>query len=181
MDFSSKSKKQLKALAEHLEVEVEAKKKNKPTMDELVASLEAYEQENGEELVELAFQELGFDADEPEEEDEEVEEDEGEALPETKKGKGQVYTYVGKGETSPQRINFIGRQEFVRGRPVEVTDPIVLKKIEGVPTFVKGKADPELLQEIEDEGIAVADKNRKTDAQMDANFKRQHGGSGKGE
>lgn len=172
MDFASKSKKQLKALAEALEVEVMAKKKNKPTLDELVVALEAFEQDNPG-FAEETFKDLGFT-----DEVEDDEEDEGDDLPETK-AKGHVYTYVGKGETSPQRINFMGRQEFVRGRPVEVTDPLVLRKIQGVPTFVKGKVDPELLQDIEDEGIAVAEKNRKMDAQMDANFKKQHGGAAK--
>lgn len=174
MDFSSKSKKVLKALAAHLEVEVEAKKKNKPTMDELVAALEGYKADNGSEVIELAFEELGFE--EVDETDEEETEEEDEPK---KKGKGEVYTYVGKGESSPQRINFLGRQEFVRGRPVEVTDPIVLQKIQGVHTFVKGKADAELLQEIEDEGMALAEKNRSVDKQMDENFKKQHGGTGK--
>lgn len=183
MDLSNASKKQLKAVAEHLEIEVEAKKKNKPTNDELVAALEAYEEENPG-LIDAAAEKLGFEEDEVEETDEDETEDEVEVAEEAapaKKGKGQVYTYVGKGETSPQRIKFMGKQDFVRGRPVEVTDPALIAKIEGNPTFIKGKADPELLQEIEDEGIAVAENNRAVDARMDANFKKQHGGAGKGE
>lgn len=159
MDFSSKSKNQLKLLAETLNVEVPSKKRNKPTSDELVSALEIFEDENPG-RAEEAFKVLGI-----------IEDDEGDDLPEN------IYTYVGKGEASPQRINFIGRQEFIRGRPTVVKDPLVLNKIKGVPTFVEGEADPELLQDIEDEGSAVADKNREVDKKMNETFKKQHGGT----
>ena len=178
MDFSSKSKKQLKALALVLEIEVEAKKKNKPTMDELVVALEGYEADNGDEAIQAAYEKLGI-TDEPEEDTESEDEDTDDEVEEVKGGK--VFTYVGKGESSPQKINFMGLQEFVRGRPVTVTNPKLIAKLKGVPTFVQGKADAELLQAIEDEGMAVAEKNRRMDAQMDANFKKQHGGTAKGE
>ena len=166
MDFSTKNKKTLKKLAEFLEIDVEAKKKNKPTTDELVVALETFEKEYPEEF-EQAVIELDLD-NEPDDD----EEDEAEDSP----IEPNIYTYVGKGESSPQRIKFMGLQEFVRGRPTKVTNPIVLAKIQGNPTFVAGNASQELLQDIEDEGMALAEKNRKVDAQMDANFKRKHGG-----
>lgn len=173
MDFTSKTNKELTNLAEELEIEVESKKK-KPTKDELVTALELFEQEEGnQELVDLAAEELGLT---DEEETSEEEEEETPAPKKKAKVSGTVYTYVGKGESSPQRINFIGRQEFVRGRAVEVTDELVLAKIENNPTFIKGEADAELIQAIDDEGHAVAEANRKIDNQMDENFKKQHGG-----
>lgn len=155
------TKKQLKDIADHLGVEVEAKKKNKPTSQELMDAVKDHED------LEKAMEELEIV----------LEEDEEELDTEIETSKANIYTYVGKGESSPKRINFMGRQEFIIGRPAEVTDPNVLAKIKGNPTFIQGEADPELLQDIEDEGTAIADKNRSIDAQMDDNFKRQHGGS----
>jgi len=49
-----------------------------------------------------------------------------------------IYTYVGSGCTPPERTNFMGLQEFVRGEPIEVVDPFVRKKIENHPCFIKG-------------------------------------------
>ena len=48
-----------------------------------------------------------------------------------------IFTYVGVGADSPFRIKFMGRQEFVRGKPQEVTDPELLAKIVGNPSFVR--------------------------------------------
>lgn len=190
MDFTSKTNKELINLAEELEVEVTSKKK-KPTKDELVAALETFTQEEGnDELVALAAEELGIieEDDEDESEDQDVVEDEkaktvkkapAKTAPADEELEGETYTYVGKGESSPQRIKFMGRVEFVRGRAVEVTDPVVLTKIADNPSFVQGEADKELLEAIDDEGFEIAEANRKIDKQMDANFKRQHGGAGK--
>lgn len=179
MDYSSKNKTTLRALVEYLEIDVEAKKKNKPTIDELVVALEAYEDQ---EAVAEAYKSLGFEEDEPVEDSEDEEDSDEDTEEEVEvKGKGTVFTYVGKGETSPQRINFMGKQEFIRGRPVTVTDPKLIAKLKGNPTFIIGKANPELLQEIEDEGMAVAEANRKADKAMDAQFKKKHGGTGKDE
>lgn len=175
MDYSSKSKKVLKALADFLEIDVEAKKKNKPTTDELVTALEAYEDQDA---VAEAYKELGF-TDEDETGDDEDQDDAEDGEEDT--GKGTVFTYVGKGESSPRRINFMSKQEFVIGRSVKVTDKELIRKLKGNPTFVVGKADPDLIQQIEDEGAELADENRKIDKKMNAQFKKQHGGSGKGE
>lgn len=169
MDFSTKNKKTLKKLVEFLGLEVEAKKRNKPTTDELVVALETFEKEYPDE-----FEQAVVELDLENEPDEDEEMDDEEATSEVQEL--NVYTYVGKGESSPQRIKFMGKQEFVRGRPTKVVDPVLLAKIKGNPTFIAGAAPQELLQDIEDEGLALAEKNRKVDAQMDANFKRKHGG-----
>lgn len=161
MDYSSKSKHTLKLLADHLGIEVESKKRNKPTVDELVIALESFEDQ---ELVATAFEELGLSDEVVEEVEENTE--------------GQVVTYIGKGESSPPRINFMGQQEFIKGRPTKVSNGLLLSKIQYNPTFVMGEADPELLQQVEDEGLAVAEANRKADRLMDQQFKRVHGGKG---
>lgn len=162
MNFSAKNKTTLQKIADEVGIEVEAKKKGKPTLDELIAGLEEFEKEDPE-AVKAAVEKLGIN-DEPDEVEKET------------KGKkdGEVFTYVGKGEESPNRINFMGKQEFVRGRPTEVTDPDVLRKIRGNPTFVEGEADAELLQQIEDEGAEHSNSNRKADKIMDAVFKKNH-------
>lgn len=164
MDYSSKSKNTLKLLADHLGIDVDSKKRNKPTVDELVVALESFEDQ---ELVATAFEELGLSDDNAEVED--TTDDNAE---------GQVVTYVGKGESSPPRINFMGQQEFIKGRPTKVSNGLLFSKIQYNPTFVMGEAEPELLQQIEDEGLAVAEANRKADRLMDQQFKRVHGGKG---
>lgn len=87
---------------------------------------------------------------------------------------GPVYTYIGKGEGSPQIINLMGKQQFVRGRPQEVTDPEILTKIDGIATFVKGEADPETLHQIDEEAKAAADAQRKADAALNAEVTKRH-------
>lgn len=160
MDFSKENKDTLTSIAEHLEIEVEAKKEGKPTRDELIAALEEFEKEFPDEFV-SEMETFGL----PEKELEEV-----------KKPSKNVFTYVGGGETSPHRINFMGLQEFVKGRAVEVTNPKILAKLVGNPTFVQGEVDQETIQSIEDEGAAVAQKNRAIDDKMDTAFKSKHSG-----
>jgi len=62
-----------------------------------------------------------------------------------------VYTYVGAGASSPQLINFMGKQKFMRGEATEVNDLEIRRKIETCPTFVKGSVDKDFLFKI-DEG-----------------------------
>lgn len=94
----------------------------------------------------------------------------------TAKEKGKVFTYVGGGEDSPRVINFMGRQKFVRGQATEVTDPKLLAKIVGCPTFVEGEVDPEDLHNYDEEEKLAADKKRKEDKKIDAAFKKHHHG-----
>ncbi len=56
---------------------------------------------------------------------------------------GEIYTYVGSGDTPPHMTNFMSMQKFVRGQAVRVTNPIVLGKISHHRDFVKGEVDPE--------------------------------------
>jgi hypothetical protein len=87
---------------------------------------------------------------------------------------GAVYTYVGKGEGSPSIINLMGKQQFVRGKAQEVTDPEILAKIDGMSTFVKGEADQETLFKIDEEAKAAADAQRKADATLNAEVTKRH-------
>ena len=77
--------------------------------------------------------------------DAEVEECEEESnvvkMPE--KPKGETWTYTGYGHTPPQVINFMGLQTFMRGQATEVTHPLVLKKLGGNKSFVKGVVNAE--------------------------------------
>lgn len=85
-----------------------------------------------------------------------------------------VFTYIGGGEDSPQVINFMGRQKFVRGRSVTVTDPIVLSKIKNNPTFVAGSVDSDELFEMDEAAQQRALKIREEDKKIDANFKKKY-------
>lgn len=76
---------------------------------------------------------------------------------------GTMFTYVGGGEDSPRVINFMGVQEFVRGKAVKVTNPEVLKKIRNNPTFYEGVVEEEELHEHDVEAKKEADKQRKQD------------------
>lgn len=167
MNLNDRTKKELLEIVDELEIEVEAKKKDKPTNDELIKAIEAYSLESDENLKELeeVYVELFEDVDE----DTEVEED-------TEVANINIFTYVGKGESSPQKIKFMGRQDFVRGRATEVTDPVLLAKVVNNPCFIQGEVDPETLQGIEDDGIEKAARNRKIDREMDEAFQKQHGG-----
>ena len=103
---------------------------------------------------------------EPEVKDEEV--------VKTKGKPAYVYTYVGGGESSPHIINFMGRQKFVRGKATEVTDPEVLAKINGCPTFVEGEVDQEELFEYDEKAKQEADEQRKRDEAANAAYAKKH-------
>lgn len=58
---------------------------------------------------------------------------------------GEVYTYVGFGDTPPHMIKFMGLQNFIRGQATTVTRIDVLEKIKNHKCFVKGEVDPDVL------------------------------------
>jgi len=90
-----------------------------------------------------------------------------------RKSKGAAtFTYVGAGADSPRLINFMGRQEFVRGEETEVTDPEVLAKLYGNPTFVQGAADQRTLHRIDEEGARAEKAQRQEDRRTQSAFDR---------
>ena len=162
MNFAEQNKDTLTELANLLELEVEAAGK-KPTKDELIVALEAAEKEDPE-----AFK-AAVELLDTEEEDEEDDTDEdGDPT------KGQVFTYVGAGEQSPRKIDFMGQKEFIRGRPVVVTEKHLIKKIKGNPSFRPGKVSEEEIQVMEDEAAEHADAVRKADKIINRAFKKKH-------
>jgi len=79
--------------------------------------------------------------------------------------KARQFTYIGGGEGSPHVINFMGKQKFVRGQLTEVTDPVVLAKLDGgVATIIEGSANAETLHKIDSEAKDAADAARASDA-----------------
>lgn len=112
-----------------------------------------------------------FEDDEPESDDSvEPEQDESNSVVYG----DDTYTYVGAGADSPRVINFMGRVKFVRGQPTEVTDPIVLAKIENNQCFVKGTVSDEELYEMDKAGKEHADNILKRDRQMDNVYRKKH-------
>ena len=89
---------------------------------------------------------------------------------------GDVYTYVGAGADSPRVINLMGRQKFVRGQAVKVTDPVLLAKLPGIGTFVKGKADEETLHRIDEEGKAGEEDQKAKDKETNAAYHKKFKG-----
>lgn len=95
---------------------------------------------------------------------------------ETEEGEGKVYTYIGGGADSPRIINFMGRQKFVRGQATKVTEPALLEKLKGHPTFVEGEADEETLFKIDEEGKAEEDAQRAQDKITNATYTKKFRG-----
>lgn len=89
-----------------------------------------------------------------------------------------VFTYVGQGEDPPRKINFMGRQEFVRGRATEVVDELVLDRISKNPCFVEGEVDMEDLHKQDEAAALKADARRKEDAHVNMAFRKKHGMTG---
>lgn len=170
MDFTKQNKDTLQAIADEVGIVVEAKKEGKPTKDELVAGLEEFEKEDPE-AIKAAAKKLEIeDKDETEKEDTEVEKTKGSKA----KADDSIWTYIGGGEASPRKINFMGKQEFIRGKATVVTDPEVLAKIKGNPTFVKGEADEETLHKIDEEAEREANEQRAADLKINAEFAKKH-------
>lgn len=90
------------------------------------------------------------------------------------KSKGRVYTYVGGGEASPNVINFMGRQQFTRGKAAEVTDPQVLAKVAGNPTFVEGEVELEELHDYDAKAAEEANEQRAKDKQTNRHYQKNH-------
>lgn len=93
-----------------------------------------------------------------------------------KTGKGKSYTYIGGGDGSPYVITLMGKQKFVRGELTEVTDPEILAKIDGIPTFVEGKADAATLHQIDQEGKEAMEAQRAQDLITNARYTKKHRG-----
>lgn len=72
----------------------------------------------------------------------------------------EVWTYVGSGHEPPQVTNFMGRQVFMRGYPVKVTDPLVLMKIKNHRCFIKGAIEGEKLIEQDQKETAIFEQKR---------------------
>lgn len=88
-----------------------------------------------------------------------------------------VYTYVGTGDTPPAVINFMGRQEFVRGEPVEVVDEAILPKLQNNPSFIKGTVEMRELHARDKAAAHEAAEKRQADALVQQNYARKHSGS----
>lgn len=91
-------------------------------------------------------------------------------------GKGRMFTYVGAGDSSSYVINLMGKQTFRRGELTEVTDPELLAKLPGIPTFVEGEADAETLHKIDQEGKEAVERQRALDLIINAKFTKKHVG-----
>lgn len=85
-----------------------------------------------------------------------------------------VYTYVGKGADSPRKINFMGKQEFIRGEAVTVTDPALLAKIAKNPSFVAGEVKQQDIIAVDEAGEAREKEVRAKDAKIQASFSKKH-------
>jgi len=47
-----------------------------------------------------------------------------------------LFEYVGNGENSPESIKFMGKVKFkLKGKPVDVTDPAIIAKLQGNKSF----------------------------------------------
>ena len=77
-----------------------------------------------------------------------------------------IYTYVGSGEKPPSKIDFMGMQKFVIGKPEEVTDELVLQKIKGHPCFVEGEADADEITKRQEEAEERVAKIRERNQEM---------------
>lgn len=90
---------------------------------------------------------------------------------------GRSFTYIGAGEDSPYVINFMGLQKFTRGVLTEVTDPEVFTKLsKGVPTFVEGPVDPEVIHQIDTEAKEKAAARRAEDLIINTRYNKKHRG-----
>lgn len=88
---------------------------------------------------------------------------------------GRVFTYIGQGEDPPRKINFMGVQEFVRGKAVEITDPAVLRKVKSNPAFKEGEVDMEALHAQDEEAAKKADRRRAVEKKIQAAYFKKHG------
>lgn len=85
-----------------------------------------------------------------------------------------VYTYVGSGADSPRKINFMGKQEFVRGEAVTVTDPAVLAKLVNNPCFAAGEVKQQDIIAIDDAGAEKEKQTKAKDAKVQSAFGKKY-------
>jgi len=84
------------------------------------------------------------------------------------KPEGELVTYIGSGDEPPHMIDFMGRQKFVRGQSILVTDPVVLAKIPTHKCFVFGEVNQDELFKQDDLAKKRAAKQRQLDAEKQA-------------
>ena len=87
----------------------------------------------------------------------------------------EIYTYVGSGASSPEFIKFMDLQEFVKGQPTEVTNPIVLAKIANNQCFVKGEADKKVIAKAEAEAVKIENEKKAEDDKINKAVKKKMG------
>lgn len=85
---------------------------------------------------------------------------------------GDVYTYVGAGDTPPHMIKFLGIQNFIRGQATVVTHPEVLDKIKNHPCFVKGEADQDVMFASDEAAAKEAQDRRDEDVKIQIDMDR---------
>jgi len=83
-----------------------------------------------------------------------------------------IYTYIGQGDEPPHMINFMGRQQFIRGTPTEVTDMGVINKIRTNPCFVAGKVDQSELFARDEAAKKQVEKQRMEDLKLQIEMER---------
>lgn len=83
-----------------------------------------------------------------------------------------MFTYIGQGDAPPHRINFMGRQWFVRGELTEVKDPDLLAKIKTNPCFVNGPVDKDEMYAQDDIEKEKAEKRREEDLKIQIEMDR---------
>lgn len=103
----------------------------------------------------------------PKKQDEEVK------IEDTKVSDANVHTYVGGGEDSPRKINFMGKQEFVRGQPTKITDPAILAKVKNHPCFTQEEVTQEDLHEMDEAAAKEAGLKRGMDLKTSLAYKKQ--------
>ena len=110
------------------------------------------------------------------EEQEAIEQEEQEAIEQdTKKVPENFFTYVGAGQSPPPVINFMGKEEFVRGEGKVVTNTEVLHKLRNHPCFINGVVSQKELYQRDKEASVIAEKNQQRDKKMNVAFLKKHG------
>ncbi len=87
---------------------------------------------------------------------------------------GNDYTYIGGGESAPAITNFMDKQVFRLGELTKVTDPEVLAKIKGNPTFRKGHVTTEEIFELNKASQGIADKHIQERIHIQAHVDRKN-------
>lgn len=91
---------------------------------------------------------------------------------------GNDYTYIGGGESAPAITNFMGKQVFRLGELTKVTDPDVLAKIKGNPTFRKGAVSAEEIYELNKKSQEICDKKIQQSINIQSHIERENAKAG---